>query len=77
MDHEPWWRLVLAVGVVLWFTQIGVRMALRPERFALRVGRTWSRQGPVERTTNRDKVRVLGVVIAAGSLWVAYRLLTR
>jgi hypothetical protein len=61
----------------MWFTQIGVRMALRPEKFVLRAGRTWWRQGEMERTKNRDTLRVIGVVIAAGSLWVFYNLLTR
>ena len=77
MNHEPWWRLVVAGCVVMWFTQIGVRMALRPEKFVLRAGRTWWRQGEMERTKNRDTLRVIGVVIAAGSLWVFYNLLTR
>jgi hypothetical protein len=72
MGHEPWWHTALAVGGLLFFTAYGVKIALRPDAV---VPRSLWRQGEMERTMNRDGVRVVGVVMAVGSLWVIYNVL--
>ena len=74
MSQEPLWRLVVTVGVLLLFAAVGVYTAFRPDRFVTRP--LFWKQGEMERTMNRDGVRVSGVIFAAGALWILYSLLS-
>ena len=73
MNHDPLWRLLVAVGVSLAFAGLGVYVAVRPDNF---VPRSFWKQGEMERTMNRLGTRFVGVIMAAGSLWVVYDLLS-
>ena len=74
MGHDEWWRVALAVGMLLFFGASGVYVALRPDRFMTRP-LMW-RQGEMERTMNRDGVRLVGVALTALSVWIIYELLS-
>jgi len=75
MNHESLWRLVLAVGVTLLFAAAGMYIALRPDQFVPRP--LFWKQGNMERTMNRDGVRLVGATMAAAALWMLYSLLSR
>ena len=74
MSQEPLWKAVVAVGILLLFAAAGVYAAFRPDPFVPRP--VFWKQGDMERTMNRDGVRVVGVILAAVALWMLYRLLS-
>lgn len=73
MSQHPLWGFLIAAGGLLLFAGLGVSMTFRPDSF-VRSSMFW-KQGEMERTINRDSIRVAGVVFTASALWILYRVL--
>jgi protein-S-isoprenylcysteine O-methyltransferase Ste14 len=74
MSQEPLWKAAVAACILLLFAAAGVYAVFRPDPFVPRP--LFWKQGDMERTMNRDGVRVFGAIFAAVALWILYSLLS-
>ncbi len=73
MIHDPGWRRVLGAVLTL-YVAAGLYVALRPDRWI--AAWCWLFLKRYQRARHRDGIRAAGVLMAAGALWMLYRLLT-
>ena len=62
------WRQLLAYAILLFFAAVGIAHALRPDRFM----KSWHRGGEMLTESNRFQIRLVGLVLAAGAMYVLY-----
>lgn len=62
------WRQLLAYAILVFFAGLGVAHALHPDRFM----KPWHRGGELLTESNRLGIRLFGLVMTAGALYVLY-----
>ena len=67
------WRQFLAYTILVFFAGLGIAHALRPDRFM----KPWHRGGELLTESNRFQIRLVGVVLTAGALYILYSIARR
>lgn len=62
------WRLLLTYAILAFFAGFGIAHALWPDRFM----KPWHQGGELLTESNRFQIRLVGLVLAAGALYVLY-----
>jgi hypothetical protein len=62
------WRQLLAYAILVFFAGVGIAHAVRPDRFM----KPWHRGGELLTESNRFGIRLFGIVLAAGALYILY-----
>ena len=74
MHESSLWKLVLTVGLLLFFGGVGVAHVLRPDWFIKRSG--VRKGGEMLSEWNRLQFQMVGAILAAGAGYGLYTLLT-
>jgi hypothetical protein len=62
------WRLLLGYGTLIFFVGAGIAHAISPDRFM----KPWHRGGELLTESNRFGIRLFGLVLAGGALYILY-----
>ena len=65
------WRQLLAYAILIFFAAFGIAHVLRPDRFM----KPWHRGGEMLTESNRFEMRLFGLALAAGAIYVLYRII--
>ncbi len=63
-------RELLAYAVLVFFAGLGIACALRPDRFM----KPWHRGGELLTESNRFEIRLVGLLLGAGALYILYNI---